>query len=141
MKLGLEKMGELYKRSDVFVVNVEESQLILNTKDEDLGSLLRGLYALGPKLVLITDGPNGAYMYDGNKSYFMPIYPDVKAPFERTGCGDAFAAPTFEQALHAEPHRCLVIDNHNGAIGQQIRHCNLGRHAPGQAPQLFVQHP
>jgi sugar/nucleoside kinase (ribokinase family) len=98
MKLGLEKMGGLYRRSDVFIVNVEESQLILNTKDEDLGRLLHGLYALGPKLVLITDGASGAYMYDGTHSYFMPIYPDVKPPFERTGCGDAFAS-TFISAL------------------------------------------
>jgi sugar/nucleoside kinase (ribokinase family) len=98
MKLGTEKLADLYKRSDVFIVNVEESQLILNTKDEDLSRLLSGIYALGPKLVLITDGPNGAYMYDGEHSYFMPIYPDPKAPYERTGCGDAFAS-TFISAL------------------------------------------
>jgi ribokinase len=98
MKLGTEKLGELYKRSDVFIVNVEESQLILNTKEEDLEALLMGIYKLGPKLVLITDGPNGAYMFDGSHSYFMPIYPDVKPPYERTGCGDAFAS-TFIAAL------------------------------------------
>jgi sugar/nucleoside kinase (ribokinase family) len=98
MKLGIEKLGELYRRTDVFIVNVEESQLILNTKDENLEVLLHDIYKLGPKLVLITDGPNGAYMYDGEHSYFMPIYPDVKAPYERTGCGDAFSS-TFIAAL------------------------------------------
>jgi len=98
MKLGTEKLAELYRRSDVFIVNVEESQLILNTKDEELENLLLGIYKLGPKIVLITDGPNGAYMYDGERSYFMPIYPDVKPPYERTGCGDAFAS-TFIAAL------------------------------------------
>ena len=98
MKLGTEKLAELYRRTDVFIVNVEESQLILNTKDENRETLLHGIYKLGPKLVLITDGPNGAYMYDGEHSYFMPIYPDVKPPYERTGCGDAFAS-TFIAAL------------------------------------------
>jgi len=98
MKLGTEKLAELYRRSDVFIVNVEESQLILNTKDEELENLLQGIYKLGPKIVLITDGPNGAYMFDGERSYFMPIYPDVKPPYERTGCGDAFAS-TFIAAL------------------------------------------
>jgi ribokinase len=98
MKLGVEKLAELYKRTDVFIVNVEESQLILNTKDENLEVLLTGIRKLGPKIVLITDGPNGAYMYDGDRSYFMPIYPDVKPPYERTGCGDAFAS-TFIAAL------------------------------------------
>jgi ribokinase len=102
MKLGIEKMGELYKRSDVFVVNLEESQLILNTKDEDVGRLLHGLYALSPKCILITDGPSGAYMYDGTHSYFMPIYPDVKPPFERTGCGDAFASTFIAALIHGK---------------------------------------
>ena len=105
MKLGTEKLAGLYRRSDVFIVNLEESQLILNTKDEDIEVLLHGIAKLGPKLVLITDGPNGAYMYDSGsdvtssgKVYFMPIYPDVKPPYERTGCGDAFAS-TFVSAL------------------------------------------
>jgi sugar/nucleoside kinase (ribokinase family) len=56
------------------------------------------LHALGPKIVLITDGPKGAYMLDGEHFYFMPIYPDPKPPYERTGCGDSFAA-TFVSAL------------------------------------------
>ncbi len=98
MKLGTEKLAELYRRTDVFIVNVEESRLILNTKEEGLDVLLNGIYKLGPKIVLITDGPNGAYMHDGERSYFMPIYPDMKPPYERTGCGDAFAS-TFIAAL------------------------------------------
>jgi len=105
MKLGTTKLAPFYKRSDVFIVNIEESQLILQTKDEDIETLLLGLAKLGPKIVLITDGPNGAYMYDtsGNntgagRTYFMPIYPNIKPPYERTGCGDAFAS-TFVSAL------------------------------------------
>ena len=98
MKLGIHKLAELYQRSTIFIVNLEESQLILNTTNGDVTALLHGLYALGPKTVLITDGPNGAYMYDGQRAYFMPIYPDQKAPYERTGCGDAFAS-TFMAAL------------------------------------------
>ena len=53
---------------------------------------------LGPKIVLITDGPKGAYAYDGEKMWQMPIYPDPKPPFERTGAGDAFSS-TFTVAL------------------------------------------
>ena len=98
MKLGIEKMSEFYKRSDVFIVNVEESQLILNNETENIEELLHAVYKLGPKIVLITDGPNGAYMFDGTTTYFMPIYPDVKPPYERTGCGDAFAS-TYVSAL------------------------------------------
>ena len=104
MKLGTAKLAELYKRADVFVCNVEESQRILGLEEKgftnitDIKNLLSGIAALGPKIVLITDGPKGAYMLEGGISYFMPIYPDPKPPVERTGCGDAFAS-TFISAL------------------------------------------
>lgn len=98
MKAGIERMAELYKRSEVFVVNVEESQRILNTDEKDVKVLMKKLVDLGPKIVCVTDGPKGAYMFDGTDSYFMPIYPDPKTPFERTGCGDAFAS-TFTAML------------------------------------------
>ena len=86
------------------MVNVEEAQRILNTEEKDLSILLRKVADLGPKIVCITDGPAGAYMLDtranngAGAAYFMPIYPDPKTPFERTGCGDAFAS-TFISAL------------------------------------------
>lgn len=61
-------------------------------------TLLSGIGNLGPKMVLITDGPKGAYYCDGKDSYFMPPYPDPKPPYERTGAGDAYAS-TFTAAL------------------------------------------
>ena len=99
MRLGLEKMKEFYARSEVFICNLEESQFILGDTTKDVSVLLKKIKDLGPRIVLITDGSNGAYMmYDNDKTYFMPIYPDVKPPYERTGCGDAFAS-TFVSAL------------------------------------------
>lgn len=100
MKLGWEEMKRVYARTDVFVVNVEEAQRMLSTDSRDVKDLMHQIAAHGPKLVLITDGPKGAYMFDGDHSYFMPIYPDPKPPLERTGCGDAFAA-TFVSVLAA----------------------------------------
>ena len=98
MRLGLEKLRDVYLRTEVFICNLEESQLILGTKETNITVLLKAIAAYGPKIVLITDGPQGAYMYDGSTAYFMPIYPDLNAPYERTGCGDAFAS-TFVAAL------------------------------------------
>lgn len=98
MRLGIKKLSNLYKRSDIFVVNVEEAQGLLNTDSRDIKTLLSEIHAYGPKIVLITDGPKGAYMLDGDHFYFMPIYPDPKPPLERTGCGDSFAS-TFVCAL------------------------------------------
>jgi sugar/nucleoside kinase (ribokinase family) len=98
MKLGLDRLRELYKRTEVYIVNVEEAQKILGITESDKKVLLKKVAELGPKIVCITDGPKGSYMYDGINSYFMPNYPDQKEPFERTGCGDAFAS-TFVSAL------------------------------------------
>ncbi|HEX7724845.1 MAG TPA: carbohydrate kinase family protein [Candidatus Paceibacterota bacterium] len=100
MKLGLDQLKRIYARTDVFVVNVEEAQRILNlpTEKRDLKELMRGLAKFGPKLVLITDNTRGAYMYDGEHFYFVPMYPDPRPAFDRTGCGDAFAS-TFVSAL------------------------------------------
>lgn len=98
MKLGFDEIKRIYSRTDVFIVNVEEAQRMLNTDSRDIKILLKKLSDFGPKLVLVTDGPKGAFMYDGDHYYFMPIYPDPKPPLERTGCGDAFAS-TFVASL------------------------------------------
>lgn len=98
MKLGINKLREIYTKTEVIFVNVEEAQRILNTTTRDIKELLSELHAHGPKIVVITDGPKGSYMLDGEHFYFMPIYPDSKPPVERTGCGDSFAS-TFVAAL------------------------------------------
>ncbi len=98
MKLGFDELKRIYGRTDVLVVNVEEAQRMLQTTTKDIKILLKRVHDHGPKLVVITDGPKGAYMFDGDHHYFMPIYPDPKPPVERTGCGDAFAS-TFVTAL------------------------------------------
>ncbi len=100
MKLGTEKLKKLYDRSSLFFCNKEESQRILCTEEGDVKKLLAGVNALGPKVVCITDGPKGAYAYDGhmNEYWFMPMYPDPEPPQNRTGAGDAFAS-TFTTAI------------------------------------------
>ena len=98
IKLGLEELKAIYKRTEVFICNVEEAQKILGTNSQDIKILLAEMHTYGPKIVLITDGPKGAFMLDGEHFYFIPIYPDPKPAVERTGCGDSFAS-TFVAAL------------------------------------------
>jgi sugar/nucleoside kinase (ribokinase family) len=50
------------------------------------------MYEKGPKIVVITDGPAGAYAYDGSEFIYMPPYPDPAPPIDRTGAGDAFSS-------------------------------------------------
>lgn len=107
IKLGKEKLAKLYERTELFFCNREEAQKILTSLTPDVGggqtsgvttgdikALLSGINALGPKVVCITDGPKGAYCYDGhmNECWFQPVFPDPKPPLNRTGAGDAFAS-------------------------------------------------
>ena len=98
MKLGKDVLSGLYRRADVFFCNKEEAQRILQVEESDLKRLLKAMHALGPKIVVITDGTKGAYAYDSREFWFMPPYPDPKPPYERTGAGDAFSS-TFTVAL------------------------------------------
>jgi sugar/nucleoside kinase (ribokinase family) len=49
-------------------------------------------------MVVLSDGPNGAYLYMNDGLWKMPLYPDIAPPLERTGAGDAFSS-TFVSAL------------------------------------------
>lgn len=94
IKLGAERLSEVYQRSKIFFCNVEEAGRILGLDTLGIRELLRRMKALGPEMVVITDGPRGAYAYDGMEFIFQPPYPDQKPAFERTGAGDAFASTT-----------------------------------------------
>lgn len=98
MSLGIEVLKDIYARTEIFFCNVEEAGRILNETSKDIKVLAKGLHNLGPKIVAISDGPNGAYASDGEKMYFTPIYPDTAPAIDRTGAGDAFAS-TFTSAI------------------------------------------
>ena len=98
IKLGAEKLKDIYKRTEIFFCNVEEAEKILNIETKDIPTLIKGMHALGPKIVSISDGPNGAYASDGENIYFIPMYPDIAPPVDRTGAGDAFSS-TFTVAV------------------------------------------
>ena len=84
--------------TEIFFCNKDEAMKILKTDDSNLKNLLKAMRELGPKIVVITDGPHGAYVYDGVKFYHGPMYPDPAKPVDRTGAGDSFSA-TFTVAL------------------------------------------
>ncbi|OGI95713.1 hypothetical protein A2917_00105 [Candidatus Nomurabacteria bacterium RIFCSPLOWO2_01_FULL_42_17] len=92
IKLGKDKLERLYKHSKLFFCNVEEARKILEEGNGEIKELLVKMHDLGPKTVVITDGPKGAYAYDGADMWFMVPYPDPKPPYERTGAGDAFSS-------------------------------------------------
>lgn len=123
MKLGKEKLKDIYELSDIFYCNVEEAQRILGTEELDKKKLMDMLHALGPKVIVTTDGFDGAYAREEDGTYwFMPIYPHK--PFERTGAGDAFESTitaclamgkTLEEALLWAPINAMSVTQKIGA--------------------------
>ena len=98
MEAGTERLHRIYARSEVLVLNREEAANVGGGNHEDIHDLFNHLHQLGARIVVITDGPNGAYASDGENRYQMPLYPDPAPPVDRTGAGDSFAS-TFVAAL------------------------------------------
>lgn len=124
MKLGKEKLARLYKNSYLFFCNVEEARRILGTDEKDIKVLLEKMRELGPDVAVITDGPNGAYVSDGEKTLWGPMYPDPAEPVDRTGAGDSFASTftsmlalgkSLEEALLAGPINSMSVVQYVGA--------------------------
>lgn len=96
--LGVDRLRNLYGRTEVLVLNREEAVQVTGGDYHNLHDLFNRLHEIGPKIICITDGPDGAYASDGENRFRMPPYPDPAPPKERTGAGDAFAS-TFVAAL------------------------------------------
>jgi sugar/nucleoside kinase (ribokinase family) len=103
LKFGAKKLKEIYRHTYALFVNREEAEHILGAKKDNIKGLLRGLRRLGPKIVVITDGPLGAYAADDDSCYFMPSYPDPKPPISRTGAGDAFSTGFLSALIYGLP--------------------------------------
>ncbi len=104
VRMGHELLKDVYAATYLFACNKEEAEQILGyTTAKDVRDLLKEMAALGPKIVLISDGLNGAYAYDGTNMYKVPLYPDPRPPFERTGAGDAFASAIAVALILGKP--------------------------------------
>lgn len=110
IKLGHEKLQEVYEATEIFFCNKEEAQEILKSSEQDVPTLIRQFRELGPKMPVITDGPHGAYVVDEqDKAWHMPMYPDPAPPVDRTGAGDSFSSTfTAAIAMGLEPSEALM---------------------------------
>lgn len=124
LEAGVDRLKKLYARTEIVIMNREEAVLVTGGKHEDVPDLMARLHKLGPKTVVVTDGPDGAYASDGTNRYSMPAYPDIAPPLDRTGAGDAFASTlvaaivkgnTLEGALQWAPINSMNVVQHIGA--------------------------
>ena len=109
MSMGKEKLAKLYAATELVACNKEEAERILEVGDTDIKELLEKMRALGPKIVLITDGPNGAYSFDGTEMLKIGMYPDPKPPVDRTGAGDASTSTIVVAIALGKPLREALL--------------------------------
>jgi sugar/nucleoside kinase (ribokinase family) len=139
----------LYERADIFFCNREEAARILGGDTADIKKLLIGLRALGPDTVVITDGTEGAYAYDGGHALYIPMYPDTRGPYERTGAGDAFASTVvvalalgkpLQEALLWGPINSMSVVQQVGAQAGLLSRSEL-EHFLAKAPSEYHVRP
>lgn len=145
MSLGTEALAGLYARTELFVVNKDEARRILKSDSSDIPMLLTALHGLGPKLVVITDNTNGAYASDGTNAWQVPMYPDDRQAYERTGAGDAFASTltsalalgkSFEEALLWAPINSMAVVQEVGAQKGLLTRASIEEHV-AKAPEGY----
>ena len=147
IKLGAEKLKELYEVTEIFFCNKEEAQEILGSEEQDVPTLIRAFKGLGPKMPVITDGPNGAYVVDeDDQAWHMPMYPDPAPPVDRTGAGDSFSSTftaaialgkTPAEALSWGPINSMSVVQHIGAQAGLLPMDKLQQYL-ADAPENYV---
>lgn len=112
IKKGFTYLKRILSSAQIVVLNKEEASLATsialrpNTRDQkftqnlvhpDLKAMFNKLKVSEYQLIVITDGSDGAYAFDGHTYYYCPCF---DGPVTSTlGAGDAFAS-TFCAALH-----------------------------------------
>lgn len=142
---GVDKLRAVYGRSHITIMNREEAVDVTGASYDSLHELAAALHELGPKIVVITDGPNGSYAsYDG-KLVTIPNYPDPAPPYERTGAGDAFASTivsalalgeTMDTAMTWAPINSAFVVQKMGAQQGLLTHDELQQHL-AEAPEWY----
>ena len=124
IKKGFNYLKKILESAQIVVMNKEEATLVTkiqvrpDTKEEkyskteihpDVVEMLKALRGKTNTLVVITDGKNGSYCYDGKQIYLCPTYPAVVT--STLGAGDAFSS-TF----------CATIDKYNWDIVKALQY-------------------
>ena len=90
LRAGVKVLAPILRACTLLILNKEEADLLLEKScKSSMKEALEGLRRLGPEIVVITDGPEGAYGFDGHTYLFSKPLPAHVV--ERTGAGDSFS--------------------------------------------------
>lgn len=141
---GFKAIGKYLKKTHVLSVNKDEAIELVVTNPEyehkdikflkNSKNLLKVLHAYGVKIVLVTDGKNGADVYDGENFYHQDILKERRR-IDTTGVGDAFGS-TFtaslelykgdiQKAMYAASKQTASVIGYQGAQNGLLRRRQL----------------
>lgn len=121
----IEEAGDAFmdalKSSKIYFSNREEAAKIVGADPKsEIKDLLSKIKELGPQIVSITDGAEGAYAMDeSNNTYYIKASPAKGV--EKTGAGDAYASAFFAAILHGQNIAAAMswgVLNAAGVMGQ-----------------------
>lgn len=142
---GRDKLARVYSRSHLVVMNREEAVDVTGRPYDSIRGLAEGFHEMGVPNVVITDGPNGSYASFDGKVVTVPNYPDPKAPYDRTGAGDAFASTivaalaqgeSMETALTWAPINSMNVVQHIGAQTGLLGKADIEKYL-AEAPEWY----
>lgn len=94
LKTGFKKLKKIFKIATVLVINKEEARFLVkgatNKDVEKNNELLKILKNYGPQVVVITQGREGAWAYDGKEYFKISALSGPRV--DATGAGDSFAS-------------------------------------------------
>lgn len=127
LKKGFNYLKKILANANIVMMNKEEASMATqievrpDTRDEkfsnelihpDVKEMFKKLKIADYQIIVITDGKNGAYAYNGKQYYYCPVF---DGPVVSTlGAGDAFAS-TF----------CAALEKTNKNIGKALMYASV----------------
>lgn len=91
---GFNFLSRFLEQTEILFVNKEEAQRIVSSRHrsfpKEIKELIIEVAKMGPKIIVVTDGINGSYVFDGENFYQKNDIKDKAV--ERTGAGDSYAS-------------------------------------------------
>lgn len=101
LRAGVKALGPTLRACTVLILNKEEAETLIDKSCKiNIKEVLEALHHLGPEIVVITDGPAGAYGFDGHRFLFSKPLPAHVV--ERTGAGDSFSTGLLSALVHGK---------------------------------------
>jgi len=88
MDIAWDDLMQTLSMVDVLSINDEEARQL--SKEYSLVKAAKKIMAMGPKILIIKKGENGALLFNKEEVFFAPALP-LEEVFDPTGAGDTFA--------------------------------------------------